>query len=123
MSKKSLKTQIGENIRRERIARNISIENLAEILELTPGSVGLIERGRRGATLITLYRISKLFNMPAAELVSVDSIPQTSLIPLDYLQQDALRYKREVVKDIISEFSDKELNFAIAMIKLVRNIK
>ncbi|MCD8157346.1 MAG: helix-turn-helix transcriptional regulator [Clostridiales bacterium] len=39
---------IGMNIRYERQLRNLTIEELSEIIGIAPGFLGLIERGQRG---------------------------------------------------------------------------
>jgi len=49
MTKLKLRAIIGENVRNERIARDISIDELSEMIGLTPGFVGLIECGQGGA--------------------------------------------------------------------------
>ena len=55
---------IGENIRTEREVRNLSREELSEILGLTVGHMGLIERGERGATGVTLLKLSRSLDKP-----------------------------------------------------------
>ena len=79
MTKKALRTIIGENIRQERMARNISLEELAAILGLTSGFVGLIERGQRGATPITLLKLSTAFGLPVDRFFRCDRIVRCRL--------------------------------------------
>lgn len=55
---------IGKNIRTERQARNLSRDELAEMLDLTTSHMGLIERGERGATAVTLSKLTKVLQMP-----------------------------------------------------------
>ena len=68
INKEQLRITIGNNIRLERLARKISIEELAEQLNLTPGFVGLIERGTRGTSAYTLARLSEIFNIPIDQI-------------------------------------------------------
>jgi len=66
--KRRLDRTVGLNIRRERELRKISRDELAEILDLTVSHLGLIERGERGATSVTLEKLVKVFG------VSIDSL-------------------------------------------------
>jgi len=59
---------VGENIRAARLRRNMSIEELAELLTLTSGFVGLIERGTRGASSYNICRLAQVFGMTADDL-------------------------------------------------------
>lgn len=67
MSKEQLRTLIGENIRKERLAHHMTIDQLSKSLGQSPGFVGLIESGKRGATSDTLLKLAKIFD------VSIDS--------------------------------------------------
>ena len=55
---------VGENIRTERVARQMSREQLSEMLGITVSHMGLMERGERGTTLVTLEKLCDIFNMP-----------------------------------------------------------
>lgn len=59
--KRQFRIMIGNNIRNARNERNMSIDELAEVLEITPGFVGLIERGDRGATSYTIFKLAETF--------------------------------------------------------------
>ena len=59
---------IGKNIRVERELRNITRDELAEVADLTVSHLGLIERGERGATPVTLEKLVKAFG------VSIDKL-------------------------------------------------
>ena len=120
MTKSRLRVIIGENIRNERIARDISIDELSEMLDLTPGFVGLIERGQRGITSNTLYRISEVFDMPIDTLFrnNVGSSLSFREEPLD-----AGAIKRRKIASFVSGFSDEELEFIISVIKNLRRLR
>jgi len=62
--KRDLNAIVGYNIRLEREVRNLTREELAEITDLTTSHLGLIERGHRGATVVTLTKMSKVFQKP-----------------------------------------------------------
>lgn len=117
MTKERLRILMGENIRNERMARNMSIDELAELLELTSGFVGLIERGRRGATAYTLLKLSDIFGMP------IDNIflraENTSLA----MEEDTSRQtkaKRSKIASLITDLTEDELDFVVRMIKGIK---
>ena len=70
LEKDRLDVIIGKNIRLERESRKLSRDELAEMMELTSSHMGLIERGERGATAVTLSRLSKAFDIPIDHLFS-----------------------------------------------------
>ena len=62
--KMRLDETLGKNIRRIRTLKKMSREELATIIGLTVSHVGLIERGARGATAVTLEKLSHIFGIP-----------------------------------------------------------
>ena len=67
--KKSLLKCIGNNIKFERVSRQLTIQQLADILELSPQMIKSIENGTRGTTIENLIKIADIFNMTLDELV------------------------------------------------------
>ena len=67
-SKVRLDKVIGRNIRNERVSRKLTRDELAEVVDITTSHLGLIERGERGATPVTLEKLVKAFD------ISVDSL-------------------------------------------------
>ena len=59
---------VGNNIRLEREARRFSRDELAEMMGLTSSSLGLIERGERGATAVNLSKLSVVLDIPVDRL-------------------------------------------------------
>ena len=59
---------IGNNIRLEREARWLTREELAEMIGITQSSLGLIERGERGATAVNLSKLSVVLDIPVDRL-------------------------------------------------------
>jgi len=120
MTKARLRVIIGENIRNERIARDISIDELSEMLDLTPGFVGLIERGQRGTTSSTLYRLSEVFDMPIDVLFRNSKV---SALAFGEEPSDADAIKRKKITSFISGFSEEELEFILGVIKGLRRLR
>lgn len=112
-----MRKQIGKNIRNERLARNISMEELAEMLELSPAFVGLIERGQRGASVKNLIKISNIFN------VDVDSLINERASAIHVSENKGINPKIETVKSILFDFDDEEIDFVILMIKNLRKLR
>jgi len=68
IAKTRLDKIIGTNIRNERIVRNMTREELAEVVDLTVSHLGLIERGERGATPVTLEKVVRAFGITVDRL-------------------------------------------------------
>jgi len=68
VAKTRLDKIIGTNIRNERIIRNMTRDELAEVIDLTVSHLGLIERGERGATPVTLEKIVRAFGITVDKL-------------------------------------------------------
>ena len=54
---------VGRNIRTLRINRGLEIEDLAEILDVTVGHMGLMERGERGVSSYFIAKLAETFNV------------------------------------------------------------
>ncbi len=62
-------TLIGSRVREERKLRGLSIEKLAEQAGVTPSFLGLIERGERKLSVLTLDKISRALQSDPTELM------------------------------------------------------
>ena len=63
---------LGRNIKRLRIRNNLSQQELAEILEISIGSVSKIERGVTYPSFVNLERIATVLHADATELFTDD---------------------------------------------------
>ncbi len=115
MTKEQLRKTIGENIRNERSARNMSIDELAELLELTSGFVGLIERGRRGATAYNIHKLAEIFGIGVENLFLIHSTKVKEDTPP--------KNKRRRLMSLSYDLTDKELDFVIQMVKKLRQLR
>jgi transcriptional regulator with XRE-family HTH domain len=61
---------LGKAIRRIRIERGISQENLALLAELDRSYVGRVERGDNNVALLTLVKLAKALEMSVAKLMT-----------------------------------------------------
>ncbi len=72
MDKEILKRKIGLKIRSIREGKNLSIMDLADMLDIEYNNLIRIEKGRTSPTIITLYKIGQALNVKLPEIVDVD---------------------------------------------------
>ena len=61
---------VGKNVRRHRLAKGMTQEQLAFEAEIDLTYLGGIERGKRNPSLLVLVRLSAALTVPPRELVS-----------------------------------------------------
>jgi transcriptional regulator with XRE-family HTH domain len=66
---RDIKKVVGKNIRKIRLNRHLTQEELAEKLDLHPSYIGLIERGLRSPSLETISAIAEFFKISEASLL------------------------------------------------------
>ena len=67
-----MRAQSGRNLRRYRLAKGVSQEDLAHLCELDRTYVSGIERGLRNPTVLVLERLAGALGIPAAALVETE---------------------------------------------------
>lgn len=67
MSKKDLQ-KFGKNLKYSRIEHELTQSELAEILDMSPNFIGMIERGERNTTVENVYKISRALNIKPEDL-------------------------------------------------------
>jgi len=67
MSKRDLQ-KFGKNLKSLRLERDLTQLELAEILDMSPNFIGMIERGERNTTVENVYKISRALNIKPEEL-------------------------------------------------------
>ncbi|MCD7854743.1 MAG: helix-turn-helix domain-containing protein [Clostridiales bacterium] len=109
---------IGANIRYERRLRNLTIEELSEVLGIAPGFLGLIERGQRGTSLKNLTRIADFFSITMDTLITRT---------FDTLGQDdgksPLELKRLAARSLVDSLNEYELEYFITCLKSFVKLK
>jgi len=73
MEKEAARIMVGQNIMALRQARNLSLKDFAESVGISPGFLGLIERGRRGTTAAVLLSISEAYKISIDDLLKVSN--------------------------------------------------
>lgn len=61
MSKRDLQ-KFGKRLKALRLERNLTQLELAEILDLSPNFVGMVERGERNTTVENIFKIARALN-------------------------------------------------------------
>ena len=82
----SISKTIGRNIRKHRISRKMTREELAEALDLDTAYLGQCERGERQLGLTKTIEIIRYFGITANDIISVNVEKETSHKEL-YIQQ------------------------------------
>lgn len=105
---------IGKNIVVERKSRKMTRDELAELMELTTSHMGLIERGERGATAVSLSKLSNVLEIPIDSLFA--SPNDTGMSVGNY--QDTTPYaSRGKIQSLTTCLAEAELDFIIHIIK------
>jgi len=99
---------IGQNIRNERELRRMSREDLAEALDLTVSHMGLIERGERGATALTLSKIKTVMGIKIDNLFAE---PERRRIALREGRIDPDEASRNKVRSLITRLNEGEAEY------------
>lgn len=67
MSKKDLQ-KFGKRLKALRLDHNLTQLELAEILDMSPNFIGMIERGERNTTVENVFRIARALNVKPSNL-------------------------------------------------------
>lgn len=67
MSKKDLQ-KFGKRLKALRLDHNLTQLELAEILDMSPNFIGMIERGERNTTVENVFRIARALNIKPSNL-------------------------------------------------------
>ena len=67
MSKKDLQ-KFGKRLKTLRLERDLTQLELAEILDMSPNFIGMIERGERNTTVENIFKIARALNIKPINL-------------------------------------------------------
>jgi transcriptional regulator with XRE-family HTH domain len=110
--KEHLDKIIGKNIRAERESRNLSRDELAEMLDLTTSHMGLIERGERGATAVTLSKLTRVLQHPIDNFFS----PPAALSLKEERSSDRNASHKKIAS-LITTLTEPELKYVVHVIQ------
>lgn len=119
MHNKEIWQYIGAKIREEREKRQLTIEELAEILNIAPGFLGLIERGQRGTRLKNLFKIATFFGLSMDQLTGFNTIKNNDDNEgLNEYEETFFRFS-----SIAKVLNTNDLNYFIGCIKSYNSTK
>lgn len=67
MSKRDLQ-KFGKRLKSLRLDKNLTQLELAEILDMSPNFIGMIERGERNTTVENVFKIARALNIKPSNL-------------------------------------------------------
>ena len=114
--KRRLDKIVGKNVRHERELRKLSRDELAELLDLTPSHVGLIERGDRGATAVTLRNLGRIFGA-TMDRFFMEEDPDEATSSVRERNKSGLEAGREKVISLMTYLNERELEFLAQQVK------
>ena len=76
-----VRRMVGDNVKRLRVAADISQAELAARLGVDRAYVSGLEKGARNPTVVTLGHVSKALQVEMREFFDVDPIPQQEQLP------------------------------------------
>lgn len=105
-----IKKILGNNIRNLRTAKGWTQGYLADVLELTPSFLTLVESGQRGMSLEVVEKLAEIFNIPIASLfIDHDNLPDTTEDKL-YLRNSELKHLKEKLSSEIQKSLDTSID-------------
>jgi len=112
--KRRLDLIIGRNIHLERCKRNVTVEELGDALGLTISHVRLIEKGERGATATSLWKLSKFFKKPIDSFFTPSSTDEDLKPSENEVADDVSRKK---IESLVSCVEGPSLGLIVHMVK------
>ena len=103
---------IGSNVRFERQKRNLTIDELSEILNIAPGFLGLIERGQRGTSIKNLCKMADFFSISLDKLITCPADEKMIV-----KEEPSIEKKKTTILSYINSMDEQELDFIIGTMK------
>lgn len=100
-------TILGARIREERTKRGLTIEELSELIDVSPSFLGLVERAERGLGFDKVFRLAKCLS------VSIDSLVTNGDSSSELNRTDKLAA-------LVSNLNDRDFEFVVEMVKLMK---
>ena len=127
------KENLGRTIKKFRVLHDLTVDDLARLLDLSTAFVGLIERGHRGVNLKNLVKLSEIFNVDINELLYGDDededyddrrrgVPGFSE-PKKALSEEERDKKLKTLNSLCTGLDENEIEFLIENIKSLKKLK
>lgn len=76
-----VRRMVGDNVKRLRVAADISQAELAARLGVDRAYISGLEKGARNPTVVTLWHVSKALQVEMREFFDIDPTPQPERLP------------------------------------------
>lgn len=76
-----VRRMVGDNVKRLRVAADISQAELAARLGVDRAYISGLEKGARNPTVVTLWHVSKALQVEMREFFDIDPAPQPERLP------------------------------------------
>lgn len=112
-NEKQFKKHVGEVIREKRQSMKMSLEELSSLASISPGYLGLIERGKRAGQLSTLIRLCAALSCSISELIDIKE--------LDYDESGPHSHAWQLLAhlDALNMNQSEDMDFVIEIVKSV----
>jgi len=74
------KSELGRRVKAERLARDMTLKQVADAADMSPTHISEIERGRTSPTVGALLRIARALGKPATYFVEEEELPTVSVV-------------------------------------------
>lgn len=107
MNREQLTRQLGTNIRRARLVKDMSQEALSLSAGLSPTYLGFLERGEKCPTVDTLYRISEVLGVPVFDLLDFGATDKMANVQARSRIENAIKDLPDIQQYKIAEIIEK----------------
>ena len=104
---------VGENVRNARLNKGLTIEQLAELADISDSFLGVAERGTSGFSIETIVKLAGVLGVTTDSLLMEGSAGRAANAPSS---------KLDTLTTILSNCSDQELEFVIEYVKLCKKM-
>jgi len=74
------KSELGRRVKAERLAKDLTLKQVADAADMSPTHISEIERGRTSPTVGALLRIARALGKPATYFVEEEELPIVSVV-------------------------------------------
>jgi len=113
VAKRKLNKIIGSNIRRERNARNFTGEKIFKLINVKSDHLSYIEQGRRGASVVTLQKISNCFDIPIDDFF----IDKNVLSSDEKAEREKIESTRKEIIKLVADLNEAQLEYVVDVIE------
>lgn len=115
---KKLRKYTGEIIRQKRIARNMTQDDLAELLGVSYQAISRYEKGDRGVNQILLMKLAEIFKCSFDDFFPME---ERNFDPCDLEEKTEENKKDKELSKLIKSLNDKEKDILINVVKWLKD--